>query len=377
MKEEKVGINPINPKILELCRKQMTLSIDDAQRKGRINTLVAMEKGKRQPTLSQIERLSQLYLVPPWVFMRKSLPKEYNFGTKVASFRNFKDRHGNAFGYQSRRLITMIEQLRKTIIELKEEMEESLPVFSPPKMALRNNNIREVSKKVRDWLDSREGNFDFAVWRKKLEDKGVFVFVTSPLNNWSKTDSEEFRGISIYHKTLPIIIINGSDSYKAKSFTLFHELGHLLMKKTTFDKSVGESSEREEEMCDQLSGEILMPKDKIKQKPLSNLQEVDIVAKKFKTSRYATLVRLKKLSLVNKANYRDMVKSIIKNRQSSNKNNRIPRSMAREVRSQYGKIYLETVLEAYYNKCITLHKARNMFGLKKTEHILKIMGRTA
>ena len=65
--------------------------------------------------------------------------------------------------------------------------------------------------------------------------------------------------------------------------------------------------------------------------------------------------------------------SAVPNRESMESG--VPRVMDREVRTQYGKIYSETIIQAYLKKQMTLHKARNMFGLKKAEYILKMSNR--
>ena len=382
--------NEINPKILKHCREQMALSVENAQKKASLKTLSDIEEGHRQPTLKQIEKLSQLYLVPTWVFMKSKLPSEYDFSKTLPSFRKFKNSQGDNFNYKLRFLTTKVENFRKTIINLKEEMKEPIPKFNPPDIKLKRSNIIDASKSVRIWLNNEQRSFEFREWRKQLENSGIFVFLTSSFSGWSKIEPEVFRGLSIYYDKLPIIIINNSDTYKAKSFTLFHELGHLLSQKTILDRQIGTAISEEEKICDNFAGEILMPKDKIipeyksqidssKSLKLKNIENLSTI---FKTSTYATLVRLKSLNLINQAKYKELQELIIQHHESIKDKDRklrmitkegIPRVMHREALIQYGKIYSETVMQAYLNKDITLYKARNMFGLKKTKYILKMM----
>ena len=388
MSGDKLDKNFVNPEILRCCRKQMALEIEEVQHKVPMKNLSDIESGKRQPTLNQIEKLSQLYLIPSWVFMQESLPDEYNFSKTIPSFRKFKNSYKKNFDYKLRCLTAKVESFRKTIVELREEMEEPVFEFSPPDVVLNRQSITRDSQTILDWLGAGHGSFSFSEWRKKIEDKGIFIFVTSPFSSWSKIDPRLFRGLSIYHDRLPIIIINGSDTYKAKSFTLFHELGHLLRKKTAFDEKVGEAQSEEERLCDSFAGEVLMPESRIKDyygqidRALDNnnkLNEIRKIAKKFKTSAYATLVRLRNLGVIDQNAYRNIEKIITQNYQlsKSNMEGGIPRVMSKEVRTQYGQIYSETIIQAYLGKQITLHKARNMFGLKKTEHILKMIQRVA
>ena len=102
MSENKIDSIKINPKILVHCREQMALSIEDAQKKASLKTLSDIEKGKKLPTIKQIYKLSKLYLVPAWVFMKESLPEEYDFDNTTVSFRTFKNTHDSHFDYKLR-----------------------------------------------------------------------------------------------------------------------------------------------------------------------------------------------------------------------------------------------------------------------------------
>ena len=383
---EKTNTILFNPKILKQCREQMGLTIEDAESKASLKTLHAIEKGERQASFRQIDKLSQLYLVPRWVFTQETLPDKYNFKKSTASFRTFKNNKGNKFNYDLRRIVARVEDLREIIISFLKEMEEPVPDFTPPKINLRGPNIEEVSRKIYEWLNTNnEQSYTFRDWRKKLEDKGVFIFVTGSFRGWTKVEPNIFRGLSIYYEQLPIIIINASDAYKAKSFTLFHELGHLLMKKTRIDPSVGKAHFGEEQLCDHFAGNMLMPENRIKKEAGKLdiikgreviLEAVSKVSKKFKTSDFATLVRLRALRLIDQKTYHSLESSLNRKYEESIKSGnmqRISRVMDREARHQYGNIYSNTVIQAYLNKHITLHRMRNMFGLKKTEYALKMI----
>lgn len=337
MSQGATGKRLINPKVLRTCREQMALTVEEAQKKANLKTLGDIESGRREATMSQIDRLSEIYLVPSWVFAEKTLPAEHDFGRATRSFRTFKKSGGGAFDHRLRVLTRRVENLREEIISLKEDMDEPIQTFSPPRTTLTKDTIERASLQVRGWLNPENESMDFHGWRKALEDKGVFIFVTSPFSHWSKIKPEIFRGLSIHHDTLPIIIINGSDTYKANSFTLFHELGHLLMKKTTIDTIIGEARTGEERICDDFAENILMPANQM-------MEEV----KTFKTTN-KTSTGLRKLK----------------------------RDMQREAQTQYGQIYSNAVAQAYFNDHITLHKARNMLGLKKAEYALKILNARA
>ena len=375
--------NPINPSTLKRCRKQMALTIEEAQEKAKLKSLDDIENGKKTATINQIQKLADVYLVPAWVLAEPALPDEHDFTKTTASFRTFKKAQGDNFNYTLIHLTKRIEELRDEIISLKEDMEAPIPKFIPPKTTLTKRTVETASRSTRKWLGIGNEHLKFSQWRERLEDKGVFVFVTNQFNHWSRTDPTIFRGLSIYHERLPIIIINGSDTYKARSFTLFHELGHLLMKDTAIDVSFGDSTNNKESICDEFAGNILMPTDLIiekgkKIKQNATLEKIETISKKFKTSIYATLVRLSNLGMIHKKKYKELEASLlrkIRNTQELKKSStsKIARDMAQEAWTQYGRIYSTTVTQAYFNDHITLHTTRNMFEFKNTDHVLKMI----
>ncbi len=377
----------ITPKVLKQCREQLGLSPDEVEKKLQIKTLKSIESGKKDPTIKQIYKLSEKYLVPPWVFTRETLPEKYNFKKANPSFRKFSNSSFD-FNFELRSLIQRVENLRELILDLREDMQDPISSFSPPEGNTRDTSI--ISQSIRTWLNPEDICLDFDSWRKKLEDNDVFIFVTSIYKGWSHVKSDSLRGFSLYHEKLPIIIINASDTYRAKSFTLFHELGHLLQKKTKPCSITSNDSSQEEKWCDELSGKILMPDSKIEkysniQNKLNSenkLKEINKAAKEFKVSSYAFLVRVRKLNYISQKEYKnieDLLKKEyeekrkeLKRKKEMGKEVKISRDRPKEILTEYGRVYLRTIMQAYADKEITLHKLRNMVNAKKTEHVLKL-----
>ena len=68
---------------------------------------------------------------------------------------------------------------------------------------------------------------------------------------------EVFRGLAISDDIAPFVVINDNDSRAAWSFTLLHELTHLLIGQTGFS---GVNSDTEiEEFCNNVAAEWLLP----------------------------------------------------------------------------------------------------------------------
>ena len=133
----------------------------------------------------------------------------------------------------------------------------------------------------------------FNFWRGLLEAHGVLVFQTT------KISLETFRGLSVHHDQLPIILLNGADAANAKVFTLFHEIAHLANR--TSGLCVLDEDVDEEAIANRFAADFLMPAEAIR-----NLSVVDEpgeaarqLAAAFKVSTLAAAVRLRTLGLIN------------------------------------------------------------------------------
>ncbi len=358
----------LNLRTLTRCREQMGLSLDKAREETKIGTISEIESGAKRPTYNQLDKLANLYKVPRWVFITDKLPSEYLY-TNKPSFRRFKD--SEVFkDYKVRQLITQVEQYRDLFIELHDDLEDSLPPYEPP--SLNRNEIAEhAAHRVRKWLDISDDQFlKFESLKEKLQQKSIFIFSTSKYPGWSQIN-QEFRGLTVSHDTIPIIIINNSDNKAAQSFTLMHELAHLLRGDSSID---GESTEYStiEQWCDQFAGEFLMPA-KSKHWDVSDIEDLEGVKKlanKFQVSPYACLVRLRQLNKISQSLYLKLNEAREDEyRKFKQKKGGPSRNRAKEVTDQFGKHFVRAVLNTLHNQDITLHKTIKLLDLKRPNQI--------
>lgn len=372
-------VENINVKILRQCREQMALSIEDVKKKG--ISIEDIELGKRWPTFRQLDILAEMYNVPRWVFISEQLPPEYDYVKSMPAFRQFAKQAGEAFSDPKVRSVTaQVQQLRELVIELRKDMDEPIEPFRPPEVKIQSSSFTKIAKRIRSWLNV-ENNLKFPKWKEKLEEKGVFIFMTDKYKGWSHIEKTVFRGLAMYYPVLPIIIINQSDAYRAYSFTLFHELGHLLRKKNAVNSHY-EPDGKEEEWCNQLASEILMPenrfRDATKVERITEMHNIDKIAKKFLVSSYACLVRLWNLNIINQEQYSDFKRQMKENYEEQQRrmkeNSGVPkRDKVKEAMNQYGQIYTSTLLQAYHNKEISLYKLSKLFKLKRISQGLELV----
>ena len=372
-------VENINTNILRQCRQQMSLSTDDV--KKNLAKIEDFEAGKRKPTFNQLNTLSELYNVPRWVFISESLPEQYQYSEAVPAFRQFSNDSAELFReHKVRSLTARVEQFRNLILELRDDMGEPVAKLTLP--AIQGSIAPAIAaKQVREWLGLVAAEcLDFSQWKRMLEDNGIFVFMTSKYKGWSHIDTDLLRGLAIYHSSLPIIIINDSDTNKAQSFSLFHELGHLLREKSAID-TWDDSHQQVERWCDELAGNVLMPFEPfhsaVGEIGVNDLAEVKKLANEFKASPYACLVRLRQCQIISQATYSEfefqLKNEYEKSRRKLRESKGGPaRNRPQEVLEQYGHIYARTLIHAYSNQEIGLHKLSRAFDLKRIAHVLEL-----
>ena len=184
------------------------------------------EKGERQPTFRQVQELSRFLHRPLSVFY---LPKPPQVPALAAEYRRLPDVEP---GHESPELRLALRQMltrREQALELMEELGEEIPVF--PLRARLSEAPAVVGARLREAIDlavETQLGWDneyvaWRSWRAAVERIGVLVFqlVRVPL--------AEVRGLALLRTPLPVAAINGKEIPEAKSFTLMHEVVHLML----------------------------------------------------------------------------------------------------------------------------------------------------
>ncbi len=131
------------------------------------------------------------------------------------------------------RLLTLIERVerqRKVFMGLRQELGQAVADFEPP--AIEAN--QDLSRLVRRWLGVSETN-DFNSYRRAIEARGILVFRTNGYAGAWQIDKESpICGFSIYRRKCPVIVVKKEFFEPRQTFTLLHELGHLILHRRSF-----------------------------------------------------------------------------------------------------------------------------------------------
>ncbi|MDH4101350.1 MAG: XRE family transcriptional regulator, partial [Nitrospirota bacterium] len=159
-----------------------------------------------------------------------------------------------------KKLIERVEKQRAVYLSLLEDLDATERLrFSPP--ALPPKDKQEAASIARKWLGLPvENNFDS--YRAAVEAQGILVFRSNGFSGkWQIPKQSPILGFTLYDPTCPVIVIKKRPWEAQQSFTLMHELGHLLLHKTSSidDEHDLLSHQGRESDANAFAGHLLVP----------------------------------------------------------------------------------------------------------------------
>ena len=157
-------------------------------------------------------------------------------------------------------LIERVERQREIFLALRDELDSvDVMAFAPPE--LNGLSVQDAARLVRRWLGLADRN-DFDSYRQAIEARGLLVFRSNGYNGkWQIAKESPILGFSLYDPACPVIVVKKQDSDTRQTFTMMHELGHLLLHKTSSidDESDLHAREGEEREANAFAGYLLVP----------------------------------------------------------------------------------------------------------------------
>ena len=157
-------------------------------------------------------------------------------------------------------LIKRVEKQRAVYLSLREDLDDNYrPRFSPPNLP--GQDPRKAAHIVRQWLNLNDQN-SFDTYRTGVEARGVLVFRSNGYNGkWQIAKEDPILGFTLYDPTCPVIVVKKQRWEAKQSFTLMHELGHLLLHKASSidDEHDLQSHQGRERDANAFAGHLLVP----------------------------------------------------------------------------------------------------------------------
>lgn len=261
----------VNPNILIWARETAGLSREDAAEKlnvyaaydySPVERMERWETGEDEPTRALLVKMAKQYRRPLLTFYMSEPPIR---GERGEDFRTLPD----AIPASQNALVdALVRQTRARQSMVKAaliEAEEDQPLAFVGSFQL-DTSITAAKDRLAEIFDidivdfrrERTPEKAFNYLRSKVEAKNVFVLLAGNLgSHHTNLDTEIFRGFALADDVAPFVVINDLDSKAALSFTLLHELVHLLLGETGISGSRAET--RVEKFCNDVASEVLFP----------------------------------------------------------------------------------------------------------------------
>lgn len=367
----------VTPEVLAWARDSMGFEIAEIAEKLKQTSVTpavieAWEEGYANPTYAQLEKLAGFYKRPIAMFFFPSPPEELALREK---FRSLPDRFSQLLPPRMRYLVR--KALAKQI-NLSEIYGEGVP---PDIKSFRNkieniprNNVTELAAAMREIIDiSPQDQFSWKTeksalkqWRKKLEGVGIWIFKDA-------FKDDDYCGFFLHDENFPVIYLNNSKPPVRQIFTLFHELGHLLVDKggvdfgSNIENKFQGSYRKEEVFCNAFASSFLVPDDDFAINATPNDQQISAYAEKYKVSREVILRKCLNRGLVTQEIYnskvREWYESLVHDKQKKKNNKEGGNPYASQI-VYLGDKYLTLLFKQYYEDRIDRYKLADYLGIK-------------
>lgn len=221
---------PASKDVLVWARKVRGLSQLEAATELGISEglLKAIEDGNELPNATLFNAMITVYKQPESVLLLAQppasppLPQDYRTsGSKTTKL-----------SPDTRLIIREVQEVQQFISELVNDEPHLMARMDLPRASL-DQSAHSVASSERERLGvslstqlrwTPQESFD--KWRDWLQSKGILIFL-------KKMPWNECRGFSLQGEgLLPAIVVNAEDVTAARTFTLFHEYAHLLLRQT-------------------------------------------------------------------------------------------------------------------------------------------------
>ncbi|GAB5055830.1 ImmA/IrrE family metallo-endopeptidase [Companilactobacillus alimentarius] len=292
---------PVYRDVLDWAIKHGEKSLDFLNKKYYLNKWKNPDSESDNPTLKQLQSFSNDTKIPFHYFLSSKIPYEEN------SFVKYRTVNNNQV-IPSRRLIETIhmmesrqEWMRDYLTSQNKEYKFKYSRYIEPE-----SKVSDISLSISHLLDfenlinnSKQDNDFYKNLKEKISSLGIMIMQNGCVGSNTKRplDPEEFRAFALYDDVIPLIFIDTKDSYKAKIFSLLHELLHVFLNDNEILNVKDDGGIEKERWINSITIEILIPYSKIP--PIGKDAKKDIIkiAKLRHTSIVATTIRLNNLNI--------------------------------------------------------------------------------
>lgn len=259
-------ISGIQPSILRWARQSMGLSVPDVAHalKKPASAIEAWEGGTDAPTYVELEKLAYaVYKRPLAIFFLPSPPVEV---PPIREFRTLPDTDLASLAADTHLHIRRAHAYQLALRELFDRPPNERNIWRSLGLTV-HASLPAQAQAVRDYLGItlerqtawRSDELALKHWRESVENAGVFVFKAA-------FRQKDVSGFCLMDQNFPLIYLNNSTTKTRQTFSLLHELAHLLLSMNGLSKfdtryvdRLAPPERRVEQFCNGIAAEMLMP----------------------------------------------------------------------------------------------------------------------
>ena len=361
-----------NPEVLKWARDSLVLSKPKAAESIRISIsrLDQLENGEKFPSLDELKFMAKTYNRTVATLLLQKPPKEKPL---PKDRRTIDSAELDIFHEKTIMAVRKARALVASLIELKEETGLTIQPFqfrgsiedSPVAIA----NKRRIEWKLDEFRQVENVNDALDAYIEYVESLGVAVFQLS-------LTQDNLRGFSLVDEQMPVIAIKrGGEQTTAKIFTLFHELGHILLNEGGIcDINFDPNAKQIEKWCNAFAAELLVPSAQLLQMNLvrkyvsnneKNWAKKDLIelANHFHVGPLAILRCLLENNLTTSAFYKEKHEAWNKTTFGISKTPE-GRNIPKETIKERGRTYINLAFKAFDQNKIDLKDLSDFLGVK-------------
>ncbi len=267
----------VNPELLVWARE--TAGFDLAEAAGKIglrrargvepaDRLAALERGQDSPTRALLVKMAKQYRRPLVVFYLGAPPRTTDRGEDFRTTLVSAPRDDEPLLDALMRDVLARQSLIRAALEAEDDTEHLDFVGAwdlsqgAERLASELSQILEFDRS--QYRAAQNYGKAFALLRRWAEGAGVFVLLIGDLGSHHTAISvDTFRGYVLADDIAPFIVINDRDARAAWSFTLLHELCHLLLGRSGVSGNT-DGSTQVERFCNDVASLLLVGDEEIR-----------------------------------------------------------------------------------------------------------------
>jgi Zn-dependent peptidase ImmA (M78 family) len=362
----------INPDLLKWARNYISLDVNVAAKKLGIkpDVLLKWESGEESAPISKLKALSETYKWPSAIFLLNDLPPDEKVFKK---FRQLFEQVNKLVEMTYDTIMSFREAIRLQGV-IREAFNNKDNEFVRNIQTLRNmTDYEKVAEGVRNYLgvsvETVKGLKDsysaLNYWVRSLENQGILVLQ----KNFPR---EETRGYLLYDTQVPVIVLNTQDTPNARIFTLWHEVGHIIIGDYSIDTletlEFEKSSTQEELACNMFASAFLLPKDNVTKESIDyadiTLSVLGTLAKIFNVSKEVILRRLFELNFLDKEEFFNLLDEVKDSYKTLGEKKSSGGDYYTNFIKNNGYLLINTVFDAYSSNKISYSEALNTLNMK-------------